>query len=111
MGKGIPLFQDSPEAGGHQLGEDDGIVVHCGSNELEEVWVPGVSSHVHLPREEADIVSRDDLVMEALCSYPLTSKYGHFDDCPPPSSKLLLCQMNLLSLHNPVWLTLRHLAE
>ena len=73
--------------------------------------MPGMSCHVHLPHEEADVVSRDDLVMEALCGHSLASKYSHFDDCPSPCPKLLLCQLNLISPHNPVRLALWYLAQ
>ena len=54
--EGISLFQDTLKAGWHELSEDDGVVVHRGTNKLEEVWVPGASSHVHLSCKEANVM-------------------------------------------------------
>ena len=69
------LLQDSSEACQHEFSEDDGGVIHCGTNELEQVGMSGLSCHVHLPYEETDVV-------EKLGSNALTSEVSHSDRSP-----------------------------
>ena len=73
--------------------------------------MPRLCGHCHLSGEQTDVVSRDDLVMETLGSQMLTSKESHFVRCPASCAQFFPCQLDLISLHDPVWLTLRDLTQ
>ena len=94
-GQSCGLHQAS-EISGQELCENDGLVIHSGSDELEKVWVASVRCDIHLPHEEADVVCGDDLVVKTLGSHSLASEHGH-PDIGPPSFPQLLCSGSLAS--------------
>ena len=109
-GQSCGLHQAS-ETSGQELCENDGLVIHSGSDELEKVWMASVRCDIHLPREEAYVVCGDDLVVKTLGSHSLASEQGHPDIGPPSFPQLLCSQVDLLPQHHPEWLALWDLAN
>ena len=78
------LTFQSPQAGGHQLHQDNHLTTNGGSNELQQVGMADFSSHIHLSLEQLDVIRRDNLIVDAFSSNTYSSECSNLQSLQVP---------------------------